>query len=759
MKYRYGIQGDSSGLPSGTWLGYKDLATAGVSKWVVADLTPDVDLTSGTVYHIVVEPVDNPNKSIALRATAPLNQLIVYDQAPDPNSNTLFYDGTGWTIQGYQPLYLLEYSDAIREGDPCSDPGYGSVYGSIYESERFTWAGGDKTITQVIVYLKCAGSPPNDCRFVLYNITDAVEVANGTIATSSEITTSYAWYTYTLSTPQTLIDGKQYRLYLKTPGGNSSNKYMWHMPFNNGVAGNSRNYDGLNSINQTSSDGGSSWADWPNFDAVFRFAYPATYYYVRPDGNNANTGRGPSAAAAWKTIGKAASTMVAGDTVYVAPGNYGESVSVGNNGSAGKRINYVGDRDASEFPDLSAGEVITSRFSISSKSYITIDGFTLRNYSSGSGVEVLGTGNNYLIIRNNKIYSHSYDGIHLRYANNIEIYNNLIYDNERHGINLFYTSNNAKIYNNTFYLNADVSNEAAIKLDQGQNATVFNNIFYQSIGYCIYVSDQSGFASDYNDFYGGAKVGYWSGDRVTLADWCGASTQTDDINHAINSDPKFVDPDGADNTLGGPNGADDDFHLQSTSPCIEAGTSSFNGKSAPADDIDGEVRPYAAGYDMGSDELLIALSITLRNAADNADYTTWTIGSGKALNTVYLMDINNCVLVKNDGNVSEDFSIMAVGSNWTLGSSSGENTCVLMGLFNGHTAPLEGDFSTANDLINTFPVWATQVGGSGKFEGTNDGDNILSATGEKLYIYLRTPTAVNQGDQEAVTVTIGCREH
>lgn len=757
--YRYGIQANNGGIPSGTWLRYKDL-TVGGTGWVEAVLTPGVSLTSGTVYHIVVEPVDTPNtnKYLALRMTSPLNRLIVYDQTPDPNSNTLFNDGTGWTVQGYQPLYFLEYSDATCEGNPCSNPSFGNVYGSTYESERFTLTGGDKTITQVGVYLRRVGTPPNDCRFVLYNITDAVEVDSGTIATSSGITTSYAWYTYTLPTPKTLLDGKQYRLYLKTTGGDFSNKYIWHMPHNYKEAkDNSRNYDGLNSINQTSYDGGASWVDWLNFDAVFRIAYQATYY-VRPDGNDANTGLGPSASKAWKTIGKAASTMTAGETVYVAPGSYGGSVSVGSNGSSGKRINYIGDRDASEFSDISAGEVITSRFSISSKSYITIDGFTIRS-SSGSGIEVLGTGNNYLIIRNNKIYSHSYDGIHLRYADNIEIYNNLIYDNDRHGINLFYTSNNARIYNNTFYLNADVSSEAAIKLGQGQNATIFNNIFYESIGYCVYVSDQTGFASDYNDFYGGAKVGYWSGDRTTLADWCGASPQTDNINHAINSNPQFVDPDGANNILGGLNGADDDFHLQSTSPCIEAGTSSFNGKSAPADDIDGEVRPRMAEYDMGSDEVLIALSITLRNAADTADYTTWAIGSGKELNTVYLMDINNCVLVKNNGDVAEDFSISAVGSNWTLGSSSGEDTCVLMGLFNGNTAPLEGDFSTANDLIDTFAVWATQAGGSGKFEGISDGDNVPTGTGEKLYIYLRTPTAVKQGNQEAITVTIGCRAH
>ncbi|MEW6095094.1 MAG: hypothetical protein AB1567_01015 [bacterium] len=431
--YRYGIQTDSGGVPSGTWLGYKDLDVVGGSGWLTVVLASGISVTSGTVYHIVVEPVDNPSKAIALQATTPLNQMIVYDNASDTNSNTLFYDGTGWTIQNYQPIYFLDYSDATYEGNPCSFPSYGSVYGTRYESQKFTMVGGDKIITEVAVFIKRGGSPPNDCDFVLFNITDSVEVASGTIATSSEVTPSYAWYTHTLSASKTLIDGKEYRLYLKTIGGDSNNKYMWHMPYNYDAADyNSRNYDGLNSINQSSTDGGSNWSqDWPNYDAVFRFTL---------------------------------------------------STSI--------------------------------------------------------------------------------------------------------------------------------------------------------------------------------------------------------------------------------------------------------------------------------------LSVTLRNADDSADYTSWDIGSGKQTDTVYLMDTTNCVLVKNDGTVAEDFSISGTGTNWTLGSSAAEDTCVLMGLFNASTAPAEGEFSNANDLITTSPVWATYVAdGSGKFQGANDGDNVLAGTGEKLYIYLKTPSSITQGDQETITVTIGCREH
>lgn len=154
------------------------------------------------------------------------------------------------------------------------------------------------------------------------------------------------------------------------------------------------------------------------------------------------------------------------------------------------------------------------------------------------------------------------------------------------------------------------------------------------------------------------------------------------------------------------------------------------------------------------------ISVTLRDSNDTADYTTWALGSGKDLDTVYIMNNTECVLVKNNGNVAEDFSISAVGTSWTLSNATGLDTAVLMGLFNGNSAPGTGDFSTIGDLISGTTVWSTYQGdNSGKFQAVSDGDNVAASSGEKLYIYLKTPSSLTQGSQESITVTVGCREH
>ena len=81
-------------------------------------------------------------------------------------------------------------------------------------------------------------------------------------------------------------------------------------------------------------------------------------YYVRNDGADANTGLGPGRLQAWQTIQKAlgAAGISSGDTVYIAPGRYNETLTI-NMISATAETNILGDPTCSQFSDITPGVV------------------------------------------------------------------------------------------------------------------------------------------------------------------------------------------------------------------------------------------------------------------------------------------------------------------------------------------------------------------------------------------------------------------
>jgi len=148
------------------------------------------------------------------------------------------------------------------------------------------------------------------------------------------------------------------------------------------------------------------------------------------------------------------------------------------------------------------------------------------------------------IIRNTKVYNNG-TGIGVYWGGNNKIYNNLVYNNKG-GIRV--GTSNGFFWNNTVYNNPNWG----IYVDQAPNALI-NNIAYQN-----------GTGNIYNG----------NGAANTLS-------------NNLTTDPLFV------------NSASNDFHLQSTSPAINAGVS-----TAPVvtTDFDGISRPQGSAYDIGAYE-------------------------------------------------------------------------------------------------------------------------------------------------------------
>ncbi|UCH95962.1 MAG: right-handed parallel beta-helix repeat-containing protein [Candidatus Aminicenantes bacterium] len=169
-------------------------------------------------------------------------------------------------------------------------------------------------------------------------------------------------------------------------------------------------------------------------------------YYVSKSGSDSNPG---TEAQPWKTIQKAANTMLAGDTVYTKAGTYNERVIPKNSGTAGNYITYTAYANDEVIIDGSGinlpydwGGLVD----ISGKSYIKISGLQIKNAGpNDNNPGILVDNCSYIIIENNYTYNTTSSGIGVWDSNNITIDNNEVElacnDGEQECITLDATTN------------------------------------------------------------------------------------------------------------------------------------------------------------------------------------------------------------------------------------------------------------------------------------------------------------------------------
>ncbi|NOY05500.1 MAG: T9SS type A sorting domain-containing protein [Chlorobi bacterium] len=244
-------------------------------------------------------------------------------------------------------------------------------------------------------------------------------------------------------------------------------------------------------------------------------------YYVATTGNDANPG---TTSQPWRTLTKAANTLVAGDTVFIRAGTYGEQVIPVNSGTAGNPIvymNYPGDVvtiDGSSV-SLPAWEGL---FEIDSKGYITVSGLRIINVGpNGSNTGIQVEGSNHIIIKNNYTNNTASSGIIVWSSTDILVDNNEVVHacskaaaSINECISVGETSN-FEVSNNYVHDGNTYRGEGIVLKDGSSNGTIHGNTVHTVPFVGIYVDAWDKYTHDFK-IYNNTVHDVFMGDGISI---------------------------------------------------------------------------------------------------------------------------------------------------------------------------------------------------------------------------------------------------
>lgn len=228
------------------------------------------------------------------------------------------------------------------------------------------------------------------------------------------------------------------------------------------------------------------------------------------------------------------------------------------------------------------------------------------------GIQLVGLSDNDVSITNSVIHSHNVSGdgaaISMANHNTVTIAKSVIRDNVTTGQGgAIYVngSDSSLTITNSFITGNQGSNGGTIRTNSGPTVNILNSTFANnqgSYGGVFYIC-ATGSTTIKNSIFWGNTSGDGKGANIYKV--CG-SGNIGTISYSDISTDSPADIYNASFTDGGGNIDQDplfvgggDYHISNaTSPVIDAATET----GAPADDIDGDLRPQGAGYDMGADE-------------------------------------------------------------------------------------------------------------------------------------------------------------
>ncbi|QDS99343.1 hypothetical protein HG15A2_26660 [Adhaeretor mobilis] len=320
-----------------------------------------------------------------------------------------------------------------------------------------------------------------------------------------------------------------------------------------------------------------------------------SFYYVRTDGSDGNSGTGPDSGDAWATINHAAtSSLQPGDIVYVQAGTYTEYVSPSVDGEIGVPIRFIGDYQG-DVSDWSAGDV--SIVAPSGQRSLYVDD----NYLEFTGFHIVGNTIQPLYIYNASgirvndcdVSCASQHGIYC-YNSTATFVNLLIHDCNNYGVYVF---GSAELH----MWNCTIVGNGSTGVVNANTSTIFvtNSIFANNGLYGL--RELGGPINQSYNLYHGNTNGNYTGTTV------GAGV--------IDGDPRFVG--------GG-------YELDLDSTAINAG---LDASGIVNQDLTGRARPVGPAWDMGCYEATGSRWIldetsgtTAADSGPNANDGTYTNG-------------------------------------------------------------------------------------------------------------------------------------
>lgn len=220
-------------------------------------------------------------------------------------------------------------------------------------------------------------------------------------------------------------------------------------------------------------------------------------YYISPVGSDLNPG---TEAAPWKTIQRAAETLLAGERVYIKSGIYKERVLPQNSGSQHAYIIYAAypgdsviiDGTSVTLPPFGEYGDLAGLFDIRNRSYIKVEGLRIQNARTDQGSNgILTNGSDHITISNCSIDTTQASGIGVWGCSDIVLDGNDINKaciaGQQESISVAGT-NMFEVKNNTVHdTDAAADKEGICIKDGSANGKVYRNVIYNVPAAGIYI--------------------------------------------------------------------------------------------------------------------------------------------------------------------------------------------------------------------------------------------------------------------------------